>query len=175
MQPILCEGWLGWKGKNKILEMECILPSLFKINNNTICLLLVEKHIDHLFYKPKTSAFCSLMWNNKLKEFELCPFGPTTSMSEKMCLEWKEKKTMLEIPLPILVFWKSVLETLISCLRFLHIYSCVLVLVGSGRHTNTTTWGMFLSFSNFMFLVFFFQVFFLLCLFALIFCRIFKF
>ncbi len=42
-------------------------------------------------------------------------------------------------------------------MTFLHIYSCVLVLIGSG-HTNTTTWNMFPSFVNLIFSFFLFQV-----------------
>jgi hypothetical protein len=49
----------GWRNKNKIFEAQYILPSLW----NAICLLLVEKCIDHLLLKAQEE--CILFFNAK--------------------------------------------------------------------------------------------------------------
>jgi hypothetical protein len=59
----------------------------------------------------------------KLSRFKLCPFGPVASMNEKMFLGWKEYRIVLESHFQAWFLEKHVLETLISSLRFFHIYS----------------------------------------------------
>jgi hypothetical protein len=44
-QPLFHEGWSSWRCKNKILNVQWILPNLW----NAIFLLSVEKPINHLF------------------------------------------------------------------------------------------------------------------------------
>ncbi len=66
-------------------------------------------------------------FQNKLSGFELWPFGPPTSMmSEKMFIEWREDGTMLEIMIPSLVSWKRCVGSpslLLEIFTYIYIYS----------------------------------------------------
>ncbi len=66
-----------------------------------------------------------------MRGLKFCSFDYATNMSERLSLGWREDVPCLKSCFQAWFFEKGVLETLISCLRFLHIYSCV-VLVGVG-------------------------------------------
>ncbi len=117
MQPFFLRGMMRLRRQKQLFKSVVDISQFaYSSYKNAICLVLVGKHIDLLYQRPRRSTFCSLMQNktsqSKLKRYELFPFGPTISKSE------------------------DVLETLISCLRFYRIYFCVLIGGGGHKHNN---------------------------------------